>query len=173
MSRNPINIAGSYKRPASKVILFGLALTLWLQIIFISPALTASSQDNKIYSLYFPHRSLPALGLESKELTLGSSAYARLRILVSALAAGPQSGSKMNPALPNGVTLRQVFLDQTGVAYLDFDLGKSRSLGLGVLGERLFIWSWVNTISLKPPSIKPLTSFNTCSAGILVSLPRV
>ncbi|MFH1091642.1 MAG: GerMN domain-containing protein, partial [Pseudomonadota bacterium] len=117
-------------------------------------ALTAFSQDKIVYSLYFPQRSLPLLGREPKELELGPPLSAGVRTLVSALEAGPKSGSKMTSALPKGVALRQVFLDQAGVVYLDFDLGKSKNLGVGVLEERLFIWSWVNTISLNIPEIK-------------------
>ena len=78
--------------------------------------------------------------------------------IVNALIAGP--GGAAEPAVPEGTSLRQLYVDRYGTAWVDFSAELKANLPGGSASETLTVYAIVNSIGLNVPEIR--------SVGILV-----
>lgn len=123
---------------------------IWLALLFT--LLFASPAYSLQITLYFPHKNEPSLGVEKREINFGSSLTEQARNVVLALMAGPQTN--LTPVFNPGEHLRQVFVDQAGIAYVDLMATAIRGLHAGVLRERLCLWSLINSLCLNLEGVK-------------------
>ncbi|MBW2051393.1 MAG: GerMN domain-containing protein [Deltaproteobacteria bacterium] len=126
--------------------LWAFCLTLLLTLVFAAP-----SYSQQI-SLYFPQHNGLYLGLEKREITLGSSLTEEARNVILTMMAGPQTN--LIPIFNSGEHLRQVYIDQAEIAYVDLAATAFRGMKGGVLQERLNMWSLVNSLCLNLEGIK-------------------
>lgn len=135
-----------------RAIMIALTLALFLAgLCGLVPVLSAAAQEKEVIRLYFPQPDRLALGAEERSLDRSESLSGRARNIVLALLSGPKT--RLVPAFPSGSRLRQVFVDQAGVAYVDFEAPPAGS-GMGALQERLAVWSLVNSLCLNLEEIK-------------------
>ncbi len=139
-------------RPQKYTKIFCLVLALLLAGLNLpSSAATAWGQDNELVLLYFPRTDRSGLGLEQRELSLGDNPADRAGAVVQALLAGPRTD--LSPVFPPGLTLRQAFVDQAGLASLDFSLDHPGPAS-GAVQERLGLWAVVNTLCLNLEEVR-------------------
>ena len=95
--------------------------------------------------LFFAAPSADKLQEEERPIPRAASFVEEAKRTLEELIKGPQSG--LNPTIPPGVRLRQLYVDARGIAYVDFtrDLQTKHPGGSG--GELLTIYSIVDTLS--------------------------
>ncbi|MBW2092636.1 MAG: GerMN domain-containing protein [Deltaproteobacteria bacterium] len=126
-SRNPVG-------------LWSMCLALLFVLVLAFPAYSQQ------ITLYFPELNESFLGVEKRDIKLGTSLTEEARHVILALMAGPQTN--LSPVFNPGEHLRQVFVGQGGIAYVDLKMTAIRGLNGGVLRERLILWSLVNSLCL-------------------------
>ena len=130
---------------------------VWLAGIGAGLCLLASSprtmaQKEKPYSLFFPYKDRAFFGRDVRSLPADGTTTDRIRIVAAAVLDGPST--KLAPAFPPGLVLRQVFVDGTGTVFVDLAFDKNTAGGLGASDERLALWALVNSICFNFPEIK-------------------
>lgn len=106
-------------------------------------------------NLYFPGVG-GRLYAERREIALEGSVAERIETLVGALLAGPHSDS-MRPPLPEGVSLRKVYLLDGEQAFLDLESTAEAPLpASGSQREILTVYSLVNTVLLNVDEVDEL-----------------
>jgi len=115
-------------------------------LVFLFVLFIGSPAYSQQVTLYFPQHNKSYLGLEKRDINLGASLTEEARNIMLALMDGPQTG--LNPIFNPGEHLRQVFIDQAGIAYVDLKATAVRGLQGGVQWERLTLWSMVNSLCL-------------------------
>ncbi len=97
--------------------------------------------------LYFPGTGGRLLA-ERREVPESAEPTERISAVVETLLAGP-SGSGLHAPLPDGVSVRKVYLVESGLALLDLESPESAPPpASGSLGEMLTVYSLVNTVLL-------------------------
>lgn len=97
-------------------------------------------------TLYFVSADGLSLVGAPQDVPLGDTPVAQARALVEAqLAAVPEA--PLSRAIPEGVTLRGVFLSSTGDAYVDLDTAIVERLGGGSTTELLAVYAIVSTLT--------------------------
>ncbi len=77
----------------------------------------------------------------------------RAKQIVADLLSGPNSGKALR-TLPQGTRLRQIFVMDNGVAYLDFSSELKTGLGGGSREELLAVYSIIDSVALNIREIK-------------------
>ncbi len=96
--------------------------------------------------LFFPSTGGWLLA-EPREVPAGTELAERISAVVASLLAGP-SGSGMRPPLPEGASVRKVYLAEAGLAFVDFESPESAPPASGSQREMLTVYSLVNTVLL-------------------------
>ncbi len=151
-------------RKAARVLVVSLALlgatgfAVWL-LLDRSPAETtavektvptASLAESSAATLYFPGPGA-RLASETRELAVSAGAEERIRRVVEALLAGPESPGLL-PPLPAGTEVGSVFLAVDGTVFLDLSTGEgTASLAWGSKKELLSVYSLVNSVLANEP----------------------
>ncbi len=103
--------------------------------------------------IYFPSALKNGLVGEFREIFATSSPGDRAKQIVADLISGPTSPEALR-ALPPDVRLRQAYVLDSGVAYLDFNAALTESVGGGSMEELLVVYSIVDSVVLNIPEIK-------------------
>ena len=96
--------------------------------------------------LYFPGTG-SWLQSERREMAVGTESAERISAVVAGLLAGPRDRAMRSP-LPEGVSVRRVYLGENGLVFLDFESPESSPPASGSLREMLTVYSLVNTVLL-------------------------
>jgi spore germination protein GerM len=102
-------------------------------------------------TVYFPSASAGGLQGESREI-FDTSPVERAKQILSDVIAGPE-GTEALPALPAGTRLRQVFVLETGLAYVDFSAELRDGMSGGSNSELMAVYAIVNSLALNIPEI--------------------
>jgi spore germination protein GerM len=102
--------------------------------------------------LYYPSASGNGLAAEPHEIFTTASPGDRVKQIVADLIGGPQSADHLR-ALPPGTRLRQAWVLEDGVAFLDFSSELS-ALGGGSTNELLTVYSIVNSVVANVPEVE-------------------
>jgi hypothetical protein len=104
----------------------------------------ADASNVKSYTLYFPSVGSGKLVSVIKSLPIENGRTDQLNALVQALVS-TEPGRAM-ASFPQGLGVRQVFVDRAGTVYVDLTLTSGRLPASDAAMERLCIWSVVNTL---------------------------
>jgi hypothetical protein len=102
--------------------------------------------------IFFPSTLGDGLVGEYREIFETAMPGDRAKQIVADLIAGP-STSEAVPALPHGTRLRQAYVTEDRVVYLDFSSTLADDLGGGSMGELLAVYSIVNSVAINLPEI--------------------
>jgi len=100
-------------------------------------------------SLYFLSAEEPKLAVEKRIINQAANTLDQVKLTVVELIRGPTAA--LIPTIPDETSLREVFLDEKGCAYVDFSIDISRNHPGGTTGELATILSIVNTLSANFP----------------------
>ena len=103
--------------------------------------------------IYYPALEWDGLIGEEHEIFGTASPGDRAKQILSDLLAGP-SGELTMRALPPGTHLLQVYVLDSGVAYIDFSADLERGIGGGSSEELLTVYSIVDSLALNIAEIK-------------------
>lgn len=95
--------------------------------------------------LFFAGPSADKLQEEERTIPRTASFVQEAKQAVEELIKGPQNG--LNPTIPPGVKLRQLYVDGRGIAYVDFTRNLQTTHPGGSGGELLTIYSIVDTLT--------------------------
>lgn len=120
----------------------------------LSPA-PLSGEELLAADLYFPGTG-GGLQAERHELPMSADASERISTVVAALLAGPR-GAGLQAPLPEGVSVRKVYLTEGGTAFLDLEsVAGAPPPASGSLREMLTVYSLTNTVLLNFDEVKSL-----------------
>ncbi|MBW2621961.1 MAG: GerMN domain-containing protein [Deltaproteobacteria bacterium] len=103
-------------------------------------------------SLLFPFQDATGLGLEKRSVELKEGLANQAREIILALLAGPRT--RLASVFGPGEHLRQVFVNQAGIAYVDLAESAVKGSAAGVMSARLRLWSLVNSICINLEAVK-------------------
>jgi spore germination protein GerM len=111
----------------------------------------AAPLSRVLVTVYFPSASKGGLQGENREI-FNTSPVERAKQILSDVIAGP-GGPEALPALPAGTRLRQVFVQDSGLAYADFSAQLRDGMTGGSETELLAVYAIVNSLALNIPEI--------------------
>lgn len=103
--------------------------------------------------VYFPAATGEGLSAEPREIFETVHAADRAKQILSEILSGPQGGSAV-AAVPEGTSLRQVYVLDDGTAYADFSAALREGLGGGSAREILAVYAIVDSLVLNVPEIR-------------------
>jgi spore germination protein GerM len=103
--------------------------------------------------IYFPSAERDGLVAEYREIFDTSGPSDRVKQIVADLISGPESRNALR-ALPPATRLRQAYVLENGVAYLDFSAGLKEGIGGGSMEEILAVYAIVNSIVANIPEVR-------------------
>lgn len=95
--------------------------------------------------IYFPSQADDGLVSEFREIFATATAGDQIKQILADLISGPAS-KKAYRALPAGTRLRQAYVLDDGVAWLDFSSELTEGIGGGSMAELLTVYSIVNSV---------------------------
>jgi len=107
----------------------------------------------QVVELYFPAAEDDGLVAEAREIFATAAPGDRAKQIVADLISGPSTELALR-ALPRGTRLRQIYVLQTGVAYIDFSDDLRDGLGGGTAEEMLAVYAIVDSVVLNIPEIQ-------------------
>jgi spore germination protein GerM len=110
--------------------------------------------------IYFPSAENDGLVGEFREIFDTAGPSDRVKQIVADLITGPEGRDALR-ALPPATRLRQAYVLENGVAYLDFSAGLKEGIGGGSMEEILAVYAIVNSIAANVPEVRKV--------GILVN----
>jgi len=102
--------------------------------------------------IYFPSELGDGLIGEYREIFLTATPEDRAKQIIADLISGPTSPESLR-AVPAGTWLKQVYVLQTGVAFLDFSEDLTEGVGGGSMEELLTVYAIVNSVVRNVPEI--------------------
>ncbi|HKA24055.1 MAG TPA: GerMN domain-containing protein [Candidatus Eisenbacteria bacterium] len=146
---------------AAVLLLLGLgaagALLYWYFSSREAPEPVAASGElalprgTRSVALYFAAPSGDSLVTEQRQVLENDRVTETVRTLVDELVRGPTAGGR--PVFPPGVTVRHVFLDESGDLYIDFSPELVRRFHGGSTEEYLLLASLVRTLAGELPTV--------------------
>ena len=103
--------------------------------------------------VYFPGAELDGLVGEEREIFGTASPGDRAKQILADVVSGPTSPEAAR-AVPLGTRLLQVYVLETGVAYVDFSSDLKRGIGGGSMAELLTVYAIVDSVALNVSEIK-------------------
>ena len=97
--------------------------------------------------IYFPSALGNGLVGEFREIFDTATPGDRAKQIIADLVSGPSSSDALR-AVPSGTRLRQIYVLDNGVAYVDFSSELSEGLGGGSMRELLTVYSIVDSVAL-------------------------
>jgi len=141
--RNAGAVRGAdFVRAAGLALLFGLGL--------INPA---AAEQTRTVVLYFPGEDGQFLKSEEREIEQTAPLSDQAGKIMLALLRGPDSRGALS-LFGTQAKLRQVFIDSSGLAFVDLDKSTVERRKVGLTGERLSLWAIVNSICLNIQEIR-------------------
>lgn len=121
---------------------------------FSIPGLTKSMPRaaKKTVILYFFARDQKTLQEETREILGGTTTTEDAKRALAELVKGPESD--LMPTVPSAAQVRNLFIDSSGIAYVDFDRELREGHRGGTQAELSTVFSIVNTVALNNPQIK-------------------
>jgi hypothetical protein len=127
--------------------------------------------------IFFPSLSREVL-LEAEDQNIFKSAQLvnRAKQILQKLQDGPHTES-MIPALPKDAKVQEIFVSETGIAFVDFTNNISTNHPGGILNEQATIYSVVNSLTYNLPEIREVkilvggTEKETLAGHCLLLLP--
>lgn len=116
-----------------------------------APKIKESDEKMKV-SLYFSSPDDEHLVVESREIYRTSSRIDQVKQAVIALIEGPDKD--LDPVIPDGTILKEIYLDKNGTAYVDFSIELVKNHPGGSSGEIMTVYGIVNTLCANFPEIK-------------------
>jgi len=104
-------------------------------------------------TLYFPSASLDGLAVETREIVDTKRPADRGAQILAALIDGPRTEGTL-PAVPQGTTLRQLWVRDDGNAYADFSEELATGASGGSADEILTIYAIVDSLTANVPAIR-------------------
>ncbi|HSB68617.1 MAG TPA: GerMN domain-containing protein [Candidatus Methylomirabilis sp.] len=147
---------------ASLGVIGAIAWTAWPRVLSFQeltsrraagplPVSPAPGEHRRI-RLFFPQESGEVLKEQERELGLRGRLTEDVRAVLNALAAG--GGPGVRPPVPQGLEIRQAFLDGVGILYLDFGKGILAVIGAPSSGSALALSAIVTTLTTSFTEIK-------------------
>lgn len=106
-----------------------------------------------VVHVYFPSAAGWGLSGEPREIFETAQAADRAKQILAEILSGPQTESSV-PAIPDGTSLRQVYVLEDGTAYVDFSRELRERLGGGSAREILAVYAIVDSLVLNVPEIR-------------------
>src|SRR5204862_4431616 len=105
--------------------------------------------------LFFPGSEAGDVILAAEDQTIRRSAELanRAKQVLQSLIAGPKT-SGLFPSIPKDTKLLEVFIDDAGLAYVDFSDPLSANHPGGMLNEQATVYSIVNSLTYNLPEIR-------------------
>lgn len=116
-----------------------------------APKIKESDEKMKV-SLFFSSPDDEHLVVESREIYRTASRIDQVKQAIIALIEGPKKD--LDPVIPEGTVLKEVFLDKDGTAYVDFSIELVKNHSGGSSGEIMTIYGIVNTLCANFSEIK-------------------
>ena len=104
--------------------------------------------------LYFLRPDGQGLSPERREIFATAALLDQLKQTVNALIRGPGAGSPLDPVLPAGTPLRDLYLDERGTLYIDFGQELVGRMLSGSTAEIFAAGSLANTLVLNFPEVR-------------------
>jgi spore germination protein GerM len=114
---------------------------------------TDTSLPKTTITLYFPSATDDRLVAETREIVDTARPTDRGTQVLVELLAGPKSKDAL-PAVPEGTTLRQLWIAKSGIAWADFSDDLETGLEGGSSDELLAVYSIVDSLTANVPQIK-------------------
>jgi len=108
--------------------------------------------ERNAVEVYFPSALESGLVGEFREIFATSTPGDRVKQIINDLISGPSSPEALR-ALPPDVRLRQAFVLDNGVTYLDFNAALADGLGGGSMEELLVVYAIIDSVVLNVPEI--------------------
>jgi len=103
--------------------------------------------------LYFPSAKTNGLVREFREIFDTATPGDSIKQIIADLISGPTSNDALR-VLPPGTQLRQAYVLDNGVAYLDFSPELAEGVGGGSMAEILVVYSIIDSVVVNIPEIK-------------------
>jgi spore germination protein GerM len=107
----------------------------------------------QVVELYFPSAEDDGLVAEAREIFATAAPGDRAKQIVADLISGPATELALR-AIPSGTRLRQIYVLEGGVAYVDFSDDLRDGLGGGSTEELFAVYSVVDSVVLNIPEIE-------------------
>ena len=105
------------------------------------------------FKLYFPSSDGVALLAETRDIRESSDKSLQMRYVVSALLMGPMKEGLVS-SFPAGSRVKNVLIDPSGTAYVNFSRELQADFPGGAWTETLAIYSLTNTLAINFPEVK-------------------
>jgi len=116
------------------------------------PGSAPSEIPRSLVSIYFPSARESGLVGEEREIFVTQTPGDRIKQIVADLLSGPTAEGSL-PAVPPGTRLRQAYVIEGGVAYLDFS-SELTTLGGGSMAELLTVYAIVDSVVANVPEVR-------------------
>lgn len=116
-----------------------------------APIIKKTDEKMKV-SLYFASPEDEHLVVESREIYRTFSRIDQIKQAVIALIEGPKND--LDPVIPEGAVLKEVYLDKNGTVYVDFSIELVKNHPGGSSGEIMTIYGIVNTLCANFSEVK-------------------
>ena len=120
--------------------------------ITASPQPTPQEVPRTTVSVYFPSAQGAGLVAEEREIFVTTAPGDRIKQIIADLLSGPTDDEAL-PAVPPGTRLRQAYVIEGGVAYLDFS-SELTGIGGGSMAELLTVYAIVDSVVANVPEVK-------------------
>ena len=118
-----------------------------------SPSQDAAPLAKASVTLYFPSASGDALAVEDREIVDTKRPAERGAQIVAALLDGPKSDGAL-AVVPDGTTLRRLWVENDGNAYADFSEEFANGASGGSADEILTVYAIVDSLTANVPEIR-------------------
>jgi len=118
-----------------------------------SPPQGAAPMAKASVTLYFPSAAGDALAVETREIVETKLPADRGAQIVAALIDGPTTDAAL-PAVPEGTTLRRLWVENDGNAYADFSEELASGAAGGSADEILTVYAIVDSLTTNVPEIR-------------------
>lgn len=118
-----------------------------------APSQATGGSPRATITLYFPSASTDALVAERREIVDTARPAERGTQVLAALLEGPSTEGLL-PAVPDGTTLRQLWIGKGGVAWADFSEQIASGIKGGSADELLTVYAVVDSLVANVPQIQ-------------------
>lgn len=107
-------------------------------------------------TLYFAAASGDSLAIENRLVLVSETRSERIRRVVQELTEGPGK-MDLRQLMPRGTRIQHVFIDEGGIAFLDFSRELRQDFNGGSTAEYLLLTSLLSTVYKNVPSVRGIT----------------
>lgn len=114
---------------------------------------TVAPLEHETVRVFFPSNDGDGLVAEEREIFQTTTPGDRAKQIINGLIDGPETEAATR-AVPRGTRLRQVYVLESGVAYLDFSRDLTEGLGGGSAREMMAVYAIVDSVTRNIPEIR-------------------